>query len=139
MYKRKFPKTKTVVDNENYSSQLKSFTNSSLSASTPLMSNKNNSNDIESPESPSMLEDFIDFPVEKKKKTVDEVDDTTDCSQPLFNDDDNDTNSYLRQTLISCGLHLKCDQNILCMSLNKYLLVLNLLNLYIILIAFIRR
>lgn len=116
MYKRKFPKTNTVVEIENNSSQLKTFTNSLLSSSTPVTSNNSISNDVESPESPSMINDLIDFPEEKKKKTVNnyELDDSTDCSQPLFNDDDNDTYSYLKQTLISCGLHLKCDQNILC-------------------------
>lgn len=120
MYKRKFPKTKNATEIEIRSSQPQTFTNSSLHASTPIMSNNSNSKNTESPESPSILEDFIDFPVEKKKKSVNEVDDTTDCSQPLFNDDDNDNNSYLKQTLTSCGLHLKCDQNILRMLLNIY-------------------
>lgn len=115
MYKRKFPKTKNV---EKDSSQLqRTNTDTFESVSTPMLSvisNKNSSDDAESPESPSMLEDFSDFPVEKKRKTVDTyVDDMTDGgSEPLF-DDNNDTFSYLKQTLISCGLYLKCDQNIL--------------------------
>lgn len=114
MYKRKFPKTKTV---ENVLSQsLQTSSSSSLRHSTPSMpitSQKHNS-DIESSESPSMLDDFNDFPIEKKRKIVDDnIDDTTDCSQPLFDNDD-DSYSFLKQTLISCGLHLKGDQNILC-------------------------
>lgn len=115
MYKRKFPKTNTV---ENVSS-LQSSTNSSTRLSTPSMSitsNKSNS-DVESPESPSMLDDHDDFPIEKKRK-IGEIDedylgDTTDFSQPLFDNND-DSYSYLKQMLISCGLHIKCDQNILC-------------------------
>lgn len=116
MYKRKFPKTKAVVEN-NSVQLMNTSTNSSLSVNTPNMStifNEINSNDNESPESPSMLEDFIDFPVEKKRKTVDMyVDESTDGgSEPLFDGDDDDT--FLKQTLSSCGLHLKCDQNLLC-------------------------
>lgn len=115
MYKRKFPKTKNV---EKDSSQLQRTNTDTLSVNTPTLSvtsNKNSLDDAESTESPSMLEDFSDFPIEKKRKTVDTnyVDDMTDGgSEPLFDDDD-DTFSYLKQTLISCGLYLKCDQNIL--------------------------
>lgn len=121
MYKRKFPKT--VV--ENAPSQLhKRSTISSLDGSTPSMSftsHNTNTDDDESLESPSMLEDFNHFPVENIVKTVDHcVDDETDCSEPLFNDN-NDVHSYLKQTLISCGLHLKCDQNILCKSTTKHI------------------
>jgi len=115
MYKRKFPKT--VV--ENASSQLhKKSTNSSLNGSTPSMSltcDNTSLDDDESPESPSILEDFDHFPVETNTISVDDncVDNTTDCSEPLFNDSD-DAYSYLKQTFISCGLHLKSDKNILC-------------------------
>lgn len=114
MYKRKFPKTKTVVENV-LSQSLQTSTNSSLRHSTPSIptTSKNNNSDIESSESPSMLDDFNDFPIEKKRKIDDDMGDTTDCSQPLFDIDD-DNYSYLKQTLISCGLHLKSDQNILC-------------------------
>lgn len=113
MYKRKFPKTNNVVEKD--SSQLKNTVTDTLSVGTQswsVISNENSSDDVESP---SMLENFSDFPIEKKMKTVDSnyVDDMTDGgSEPLFDDND-DTYSYLKQTLISCGLHLKCDQNIL--------------------------
>lgn len=115
MYKRKFPKTKNVDENSSSSSQLQKTT-SSLNCITPIkaiISNKTVSDNDDSPESPSVLDDFSDFPIEKKRKTVDIYeDDTTDGSEPLFCDDD--AYSYLKQTLISCGLHLKPDQNILC-------------------------
>lgn len=116
MYKRKFPKTKTVAEND--SSQLTKSSTDSLSVSTPSMStifNKDIPDDNESSGSPSMLEDFISYPVEKKQKTADINGDNTtdDDSEPLFDDND-DTYFHLKQTLLSCGLHLKCDQNILC-------------------------
>jgi len=117
MYKRKFPKT--VV--ENTSSQLyKKSTNSSLNGSTPSTSITCTSTSLdnkspESPESPSILEEFDHFPVVNKINSTDDnsVDDMTDCSQPLFNDSE-DVYSFLKQTFMSCGLHLKCDQNVLC-------------------------
>jgi len=114
MYKRKFPKTVA----ENASSQLhKKSTNSSLNGSTPSTSITctNTSLENESPESPSILEEFDHFPVVNNINSMDDnsVDDMTDCSQPLFNDSE-DAYSFLKQTLMSCGLHLKCDQNILC-------------------------
>jgi hypothetical protein len=120
MYKRKFPKTSV----ENASSQLhKKSTNSSLNGSTPSMSltctsTSTSLNENKSPESPSILDNFDHFPVVNNINTEDDidVDNTTDCSEPLFNDGD-DVYSYLKQTLMSCGLHLKIDQNILCKSI----------------------
>lgn len=127
MYKRKFPKSKIVDENSSSLSQLqKTSSSSSTSVSIPTkstMSNKNISDDDESPESPLVLDDFSDFPIEKKRKTVDNyVDDNTDGSEPLFYDN-NDVYSYLKQTLISCGLHLKPDQNILCKTDRTYIFV----------------
>ncbi|VVC29458.1 Hypothetical protein CINCED_3A008880 [Cinara cedri] len=84
-----------------------------------LMSQKNVLSDEESPESPSMLEDLTDLPNEKKRKTMtDNEDNTINGSQALF-DENNDPHAYLKQTLFSCGLHLKCDQNIL--SVEEYI------------------
>lgn len=129
MYKRKFPKaSKTgAAESASTTSQSRftassSLTNSSPSVSTPDMSIVNNhstSDDDDSPESPSMLREFDEFPAEKKRKTVQSyAGDTTDCSQPLFDDAVVDNaHSFLKQTLKSCGLHLERDQNILC----KYL------------------
>lgn len=116
MYKRKFPKS--VV--ENSSSQLhKKSTNSSLNGSTPSMMSltctSTSLSENKSPESPSILDDFDHFPVINNTNTLvdNDVDEMTDCSQPLFNDGD-DGFSYLKQTFMSCGLQLKSDQNILC-------------------------
>lgn len=116
MYKRKFSKTKAVVEND-LVQLTKTPTDSSLSVSKSSMSlvfSNSNSEEDESPESPSMLDDFTDFPIEKKRKTVDAyVDNTVDCdSEPLFDIDG--SYSHLKQMLLSCGLHLKYDQNILC-------------------------
>lgn len=127
MYKRKFTKSRIISnenenENENDSSQYPKSTNSSNKASlsfvTPSMSVTSNiSNDEESPESPSMLEDFNELPSEKKRKTVidNNEDNTTNESEPLFHEND-DPYVYLKQTLFSCGLHLNSDQNILSKS-----------------------
>lgn len=125
MYKRKFPKTKNVDQNDSSSSQLpKTSSSSCTNVSSTINSTISSMNilDDESPESPSVLDDLGDFPIEKKRKTVDNyVDDyTTDGSEPLFFDN-NDAYSYMKQTLISCGLHLKPDQNILCKTDRTYL------------------
>lgn len=125
MYKRKFPKSVA----ENGTSQLhKKSTNSSLNGSTPSTSLTctTTSLDHESPESPSMLDEFDHFPVVNNIISTDDnsVDNTTDCSQPLFNDS-NDAYSYLKETLLSCGLHLKCDQNILSVKEYKFLQNIN--------------
>lgn len=117
MYKRKFSKTNTIVDK--VSSQFSKSSASTLENGPPksivsAVSDTNISDDVESFESPPMLENINDFPIEKKRKTVNsDAGDTTDYSEPLF-DDNNDTFSFLKQTLDSCGLHLKCDQHILC-------------------------
>jgi len=114
MYKRKFPKTKTV-ENEPHSQLLK-MSNHSLSISTASVSNKSSSEDMESQESPPIIDNLSSFHVEKKRKTDDILveEDTTDAgSEPLFDDND-DMYSFLNQTLMSCGLHLKCNQNVLC-------------------------
>lgn len=117
MYKRKFSRRNTNV--VNVSSQFSKTSADSLNNSPPrpsvsAVSNINSSDDAESFESPPMLEDINDFPVEKKRKTINnDAGDTTDYSEPLF-DDNGETFSFLKQTLDSCGLHLKCDQNILC-------------------------
>lgn len=117
MYKRKFSKAKTVVGNA--SSQLRETNTISSVASSPTVSSISSKNDmdedVESGGSPSMLDDLSSLPVNKKKKTEDtNSDSTTDCSQPMFDDVCDDTYSYLKQSLSSCGLHLKSDQNILC-------------------------
>jgi len=119
MYRRKFPKTKVVA--ENSASQLTKMSSNSLSTSTPSVSSKSILDDDESQPSPSMLEEFSDIPLEKKRKTQDNfVEDTTDTgSEPLFDDNDDDPYSYLKQTLLKCGLHLKCDQNTLSKNINK--------------------
>lgn len=121
MYKRKFSKPKTVAIENDFSSYPKSSTNSSHKTSssfdTPSMSvisNLNISNDEDSLESCSMLEDFCDLPSEKKKKTMmDNYEDNTSDGSELLFDENDDPHAYLKQTLFSCGLHLKCDQNIL--------------------------
>lgn len=129
MYKRKFPKTRTVL--ENAASQLsKNSSNSPLNISTPSMSSISNL-DEESPVSPSLLEEFNHFPVKKKALDRNEEDMTDTGSEPLFDDND-DQYLFLKQTLKSCGLHLKCDQNILC----KYIRIL-FITVFIIVIQFL--
>lgn len=111
MYKRKFSKTRTVLDNA-VSQSSKISSDPLLSVSTQSMSINSNL-DEESPVSPSLLEEFDSFPT-KKIALDSHVDDMTDTgSEPLFDDND-DQYLFLKQTLKSCGLHLKCDQNILC-------------------------
>lgn len=105
MYKRKFSKAKTTVED----TLLKS-TNASVVGAPSVSSIFDD--DEESVASPPMLDDFSELPVEKKKKIDSNSNDSTDYSEPLFTDDD--THSYLKQTLLSCGLQLNCDQNILC-------------------------
>lgn len=118
MYKRKLPKAKTIV--EKPQSPLPKSSKNFLDIGSSTLSNTSNPNDDESSVSPPLLDDFEGFPVEKKKKTVDSFveDAATDSgSEPLFDDNDN-SHSFLKQTLLNCGLTLKCDQNILC----KYIL-----------------
>lgn len=126
MYRRKFPKTRTVLENA-ASQSSKISSQPPLSASTPSMSSNSNL-DEESPVSPSLLEEFNYFPA-KKKALDSHVEDTTDTGpdEPLFDDND-DQYLFLKQTLKSCGLHLKCDQNILC----KYIRMLFIIVLIIV-------
>lgn len=129
MYKRKFSKTRTVL--ENAPSPLpKTSSDPPLSISTPSMTSNSNLDD-ESPVSPSLLEEFNDFPVKKKARDS-HVEDITDTgSEPLFDDND-DQYLFLKQTLKSCGMHLKCDQNTLC----KYICIL-FVTVFIIVIQFL--
>lgn len=124
MYKRKFPKTKNAV--EKPTSQLSMTLQSSSDIGPSSVLKTSTPDDDGSPVSPSLLDDFGDFSsVVKKRKTTNTLtddDSTTDAgSQPLFDDND-DEHSFLKQTLISCGLRLERDQNTICKCLQNKVL-----------------
>ncbi|XP_050428973.1 Fanconi anemia group D2 protein isoform X2 [Adelges cooleyi] len=114
MYKRKFPKTKTLVGNISTSTRKENISSLSMEAPTLSTISRNYSID-ECPTSPSLLDDLPELPVEKKRKIADNVLDNT---EPPLN---NDPFSYLTQILASCGLHLKNDQNVLSVEEYKFI------------------
>lgn len=111
MYKRKFPKTKPLTGNLTTSTQ-KLSKSSTSSIETPTVSTISRNDSIDnSPPSPSFLDEMPELPLEKKRKTIEISPAKSDFSEPFF---ENQSLPFLKQILLSCGLHLKSDQNILC-------------------------